>query len=182
MLVFVFFIMYEMRKIHCVASLNKRISMRAKALCLTLSLLLAQSASAADVPPVIKTFYANFSVPPSAPNAELIAATTTEDWQSCSAEDKCRGRDVSAKVFAGFAKAVPNMKHEIKDVAVMGDRIVVRGLLSGTPSGDFFGVPHTGRSFSIMTIDIQEMRGNRIARTWHVEDWADATAQLRANK
>jgi hypothetical protein len=33
-----------------------------------------------------------------------------------------------------------------------------------------------------MTIDIQEMRGNRIARTWHMEDWPEALNQLRGNK
>nr|WP_315204452.1 ester cyclase [uncultured Albidiferax sp.] len=151
-----------------------------KPLCIAFTLLLTQAAHAADVPPVIKTFYANFSVPTAVPNAELIAAATTEDWQSCSADDKCRGRDASAKVFAGFAKAIPNMKHEIKDAVVTADRIVVRGELSGTPSGEFFGLPHTGRSFSITTIDIQEMRGNRIAKTWHVEDWVEALSQLRA--
>lgn len=156
--------------------------MLAKHLYLSFALLLAQTANAADVPANIKTFYANFSVPTAKPNAELIAATTTEDWQSCSADDQCRGRDVSAKVFAGFAKAIPNLKHEIKDIVVTGNRIVVRGALSGTPSGDLFGVPYTGRSFSITTIDIQEMRGDRIAKTWHVEDWADALAQLRATK
>jgi predicted ester cyclase len=156
--------------------------MLTKPLCLALTLFLAHSVNAADVPPIIKTFYTNFSVQTAIPNSELIAATTTEDWQSCSADDKCRGRDVSAKVFAGFGKAIPNLKHEIKDIVVTADRIVVRGLLSGTPSGEFFGVPHTGRSFSITTIDIQEMRGSRIAKTWHVEDWPEALSQLRASK
>ena len=154
--------------------------MFAKSLCLSLFILSAQAADATEVPPVIKTFYSNFNLPASAPNAELIAATTTEDWQSCSAAEKCRGRDASAKVFAGFAKAIPNMKNEIKDVVVAGDRIVVRGVVSGTPTGEFFGVPHTGRSFSVLAIDIHEMRGGRIARTWHVEDWAEALSQLRA--
>ena len=152
-------------------------------LCLAIILTLGnQSAYAAETPQAIKTFYANFSVPTPAPNAELIAASTTENWKSCSALDKCRGREESAKAFAGFAKAMPDLKHEITDIVVTADRIVVRGQLSGTPVGDFFGVPHSGRSFSIMTIDIQEMRGNRIAHTWHMEDWPEALNQLRGNK
>ncbi len=153
--------------------------MFAKIIGLSLLLLLGQTANAVEVPPFIKTFYANFTVPTPVPNAELIAASTTETWQSCSAAVHCRGRDESAKVFAGFAKALPNMKHEIKDVVVTADRIVVRGVVTGTPSGDFFGVAHTGRSFSVMAIDIHEMRDGRIARTWHVEDWAEAMSQLR---
>jgi steroid delta-isomerase-like uncharacterized protein len=151
-----------------------------KTLCFLLLIFSAQVAAAVEAPPVIKTFYANFSVPAPAPNMELILASTTEDWQSCSGPEHCRGRDASAKVFAGFADALPNMKHEIKDVVISGNRIVVRGMVSGTPKGDFFGVPHTGGSFSIMAIDVHEMRDGRIARTWHVENWAAALSQLRA--
>lgn len=156
--------------------------MSTKLLWLAAALLLSPTTHAKDVPDAIKTFYANFTVPTAQPNAKLIAASTTEDWVSCTADDKCRGREISAKVFAGFAQAIPNMKHEIKDIVVTKDRIVVRGQVTGTPSGEFFGVPYTGRSFSITAIDIQEMRGNRIAKTWHVEDWAEALSQLRAGK
>jgi len=158
------------------------ITMRIKTACLCFGLVLCHAAQALEVPAVIRTFYGNFSVPSPAPNAELIAATTTEDWKSCTTPDQCRDRDISSKVFAGFAKAIPNLKHEIKEVIVTSDRIVVRGALSGTPSGEFFGLPHTGRSFAISTIDVHEMRGDRIARTWHLEDWADALAQLRGAK
>jgi hypothetical protein len=111
-------------------------------LCLGIILTLGnQSAYAAETPQAIKTFYANFSVPTPAPNAELIAASTTEDWKSCSAQDKCRGREESSKAFSGFAKAIPDMRHEIKDIVVTADRIVVRGQLSGTPAGDFSACP-----------------------------------------
>nr|WP_295771608.1 ester cyclase [Rhodoferax sp.] len=151
-----------------------------KTLCLLFLMFSAQVATAVETPPAIKTFYANFSVPAPAPNMELIMSSTTEDWQSCSSPEHCRGRDASAKTFAGFAVAIPNMKHEIKDVVVSGNRVVVRGMVSGTPKGDFFGVPHTGRSFSVMAIDVHEMRDGRIARSWHVEDWAEALSQLRA--
>ena len=36
--------------------------------------------------------------------------------------------------------------------------------------------------FLIMTIDIQELRGNRIAHTWHMEDWPAALNQLQGKK
>jgi len=52
--------------------------------------------------------------------------------------------------------------------------------LTGTPSGEFYGVPHSGKSFKIMTVDIQTIKGGKIAKTYHVEDWASALNQLRA--
>jgi len=112
----------------------------------------------------------------------LLEQGTTEDWQSCSGEDSkdCRGRELSAKIFAGFGKAIPDMRHEIKEIIVVGDKVIVCGELTGTPSGEFFGVPHSGKSFKIMVVDIQTIRGGKIAKTYHVEDWASALNQLRA--
>jgi hypothetical protein len=36
--------------------------------------------------------------------------------------------------------------------------VIVRGEVTGTPAGDLFGVPHTGKTFKIMAIDIQTAR------------------------
>ena len=106
----------------------------------------------------------------------------TPDYQSCSGNlpSECRDRETMIKVFEGFAKSTPDMRFDIKDVLVSGDRVVVRGELTGTPAGDLFGVPHTGKSFRIMTIDIQTVRDGRIAKSFHSENWLSALGQLRA--
>jgi len=39
-------------------------------------------------------------------------------------------------VAGGFAKSIPDMKFEIKEVLVAGDRVIVRGEVTGTPAGD----------------------------------------------
>ena len=59
-------------------------------------------------------------------------------------------------------------------------RVVVRGEVSGTPAGDLFGVPHTGKSFKIMTVDIQTIKDGQITKTYHMENWLSALGQLRA--
>ena len=149
----------------------------------TSSVVIAQSAmTQAEARAVIAPLYANFTQPVKGEAKTLLERGTTDDWQSCSGDgpSECRGREVSAKVFEGFGKAVPDMKHEIKEIVVAGDKIIVRGELSGTPAGDFFGVPHSGKSFKIMALDVQTNKGGKIARTYHVEDWAAAINQLRA--
>jgi predicted ester cyclase len=57
--------------------------------------------------------------------------------------------------------------------------VIVRSEASGTPSGDFMGVPHSGRRFSIMTIDIHTVREERLVAAHHVEDWMGAVRQLK---
>lgn len=142
----------------------------------------AQSLTDAAARQIIAPLYANFTMPVRGDAKSLLEQATTVDWQSCSgtAEDECRGREASAKVFAGFGLAIPDMKHVVKEVIVSGDRIAVRGDLTGTPAGEFFGVPYTGKSFKIMALDVHTVRGGKIARTYHVEDWASALNQLRA--
>jgi hypothetical protein len=39
-------------------------------------------------------------------------------------------------------------------------------------------VPHTGKSFSIMSMDIHTIQGGHIQTTYHLEDWAGALRQL----
>lgn len=63
---------------------------------------------------------------------------------------------------------------------VDGDRVIVRGEATGTPAGPFFGVPHGGKSFRIMSIDIHTVKDGKLVTSYHVEDWATAMRQLSA--
>jgi predicted ester cyclase len=56
------------------------------------------------------------------------------------------------------------MKFEIREVLVAGDRVIVGGEVTGTPSGELFDVPHSGNSFRIMAVDIQTIRDG----TWKI--------------
>jgi hypothetical protein len=89
-------------------------------------------------------------------------------------------RETSIKVITGFAKSIPDMKFDVKEVFVLGDRAIIRGEVSGTPSGELFGAPHTGKSFKVMTIDIQTIRDGKMVKTYHLENWLGALQQLRA--
>lgn len=55
-------------------------------------------------------------------------------------------------------------------------RVVVRGHASGTPVGELFGVPPSGRRFEILSLDVHTVEDGRIVRTWHIEDWAARSA------
>ncbi|MDZ7812364.1 MAG: ester cyclase [Ideonella sp.] len=111
--------------------------------------------------------------------AKIFPQTTTADFQSCGANGSdCQGREPLAGQLGGIKKGLPDMKWEVLEVIAAGDRIIVRGQGSGTPAGPFFGVPYTGRSFKVMSIDIHTLRDGKIAYTHHLEDWAGAIRQL----
>ena len=142
----------------------------------------AQSLTEEQARAVIAPWYRLFNQPVNGDMRTLQEQVLTADYESCWGylPAECWGRDASIKVVGGFAKSIPDMRFEIKEVLVAGDRVVVRGEVTGTPAGDLFGVPHTGQSFRIMAIDIQTVQDGKIARTYHVENWVSALGQLRA--
>jgi len=142
----------------------------------------AQSLTEAQARAVIAPWYSLFNQPVQGDMKTLQEHVLTTDYESCWGylPGECWGRDASIKVVGGFAKSIPDMKFEIKEVLVAGERVIVRGEVTGTPAGDLFGVPHGGKSFRIMAIDIQTIRDGKIARTYHLENWLSALGQLRA--
>ena len=108
----------------------------------------------------------------------LIEQATLPDWTSCGGNDTCRRRDQVAAAIAGVEKAVPDLKWEIKELVVSGDRVIVRGEATGTPVGTFLGVAPSGASFRVMSIDVHTIKDGKIARSYHVEDWMGAVRQL----
>jgi ketosteroid isomerase-like protein len=142
----------------------------------------AQSLTEAQARAAIAPWYSLFNLPIRGDVKTLHEQVLTAEYESCGGylPTECWGRDASIKVVGNFANSIPDMKFEIKEVLVAGDRVIVRGEVSGTPAGDLFGVPHTGKSFRIMAIDIQTIKDGKIARTYHLENWLSALGQLRA--
>src|SRR6266852_5820992 len=142
-----------------------------------------QELNEAQARAVIAPWYGLFNQPVA---AEVVKAVHEQllspDYQSCWGvlPGECWGREQSMKVVGNFARSIPDMKFDIKEVLVSGNRVIVRGEVSGTPSGDLFGVPHTGKSFRIMAIDIQTIRDGKMVQTYHLENWLSALGQLRA--
>ena len=130
----------------------------------------------------IAPWYSLFNVASRGDVKAIQEQILTEDYQSCSGylPGECWGRDTSIKVVANFANTIPDMKFDIKEMLVAGDRVIVRGEVTGTPSGELFGVPHSGKSFRMMAVDIQTIKDGRIAKTFHMENWLSALGQLRA--
>jgi ketosteroid isomerase-like protein len=131
---------------------------------------------------LIAPWYSLFNIATRGDVRAIQEAALTEDYESCAGylPGECWGRETSIKVVSNFASTIPDMKFEIREVLVAGDRVIVRGEVTGTPSGELFGVPHGGKSFRILAVDIQTIRDGKIAKTFHMENWLSAIGQLRA--
>jgi len=144
----------------------------------------AQGLTEVQAQAVIAPWYSLFNVATRGDVKAIQEQVLTTDYESCSGylPGECWGRDISIKVVGNFAKSIPDMTFEIRETLVVGDRVIVRGEVTGTPAGELFGVPHTGKSFKIMTVDIQTIKDGKIAKTYHLENWLSALGQLRAKQ
>ncbi|HMI57769.1 MAG TPA: nuclear transport factor 2 family protein [Gemmatimonadaceae bacterium] len=122
------------------------------------------------------------------PHRESVAAVhdrvVTPDYTSCTGDGPgdCWDKQKSIQVITSFETSIPDMKFEIKEQFAENDRVIVRGEVSGTPSGDLFGglIPNSGKRFRVMTIDIHTIESGRIRKTYHMENWFAAMVQLRS--
>jgi len=109
----------------------------------------------------------------------LLANATNPDYRSCSTNSDCLSRDQLARVFTALGKIIPDLHWTIKDIWTSGNRIVVRGEATGTPTGELFGVKPTGKSFKTISIDMFTVRDGRLATAYHVENWMAAMEQIK---
>ena len=142
-------------------------------------LALPASASAGDKA-TVQAFYDFLSNPGSEAHAAKFKASTDANWESIgNYAGKNKTREQLIGQMGGFAKLIPDLNWEVKEMIRQGNRIVVRGRATGTPVGPLFGVDGKGKSFEIMSIDIHTIKGGKITRSYHVEDWAGALRQLK---
>lgn len=128
---------------------------------------------------LIAPFYDALNTPSSRDVRALVESVADPDWRSFSGEGVSKGREEFIQQVMGFGKAIPNLCWDVRQVITDGEHIVVRSEARGTPAGDFMGVPHGGRSFAVMAIDVHTVSNGRLIRAHHVEDWASALRQLK---
>lgn len=143
------------------------------------AILMTVTTVVADDKEAVAVFYELLSDPGSTELASAFQDITHESWESIgnyTGENK--SRDGFLGQMSGFAQLMPDLEWAPQAIHQDGNVIIVRSRATGTPVAPFLGVDGNGRSFDILTIDIHELEDGKIARTYHVEDWATALNQL----
>lgn len=140
----------------------------------------AQSVTLAQAQALLTPFYGALDQPATKDTRALVEKALAPDWKSYSNENDFKGREAFIAMVSGLAKTVPDMRWEVKEMLLSGNRVIVRSMASGTPQGQFMGMPAAGnKSFSIMAIDIHTIVDGKAVVAHHVEDWAAAMRQLK---
>ena len=74
----------------------------------------------------------------------------------------------------------PDFALAIDDTVAQGDRVTVRMTFTGTHQGGFYGMPASGKSFSISAIAIARLVDGKIAEWWQIGDTLGLLRQIGA--
>jgi len=73
---------------------------------------------------------------------------------------------------------MPDFHTEIQDLVAEGDKVVARVIMTGTHTGDFYGIPPTGKHVSFTGMYIARIADGKIAEHWGEEDGVSLLQQL----
>ena len=74
--------------------------------------------------------------------------------------------------------AFPDWQEEILDIVAEGDKVVTRLRGTGTQTGEFQGIPPTGNTMQIESVNIDRIVDGKIAERWLLSDMLGALTQL----
>ncbi len=129
---------------------------------------------------IVAPLYEALNEPGKKDVSALLAQAAHADYKSYHTNEDFLTRDQLAEVFKGMGASIPDLHWEILDIMTIGDQVVVRGEATGTPTGEFWGAPPTGKSFKTMAIDVFTVRDGKLAKAFHIENWTTALQQIKA--
>ena len=81
-------------------------------------------------------------------------------------------------IIAEMRRGIPDLNYEIKDLVVTREKAVARVLMTGTHTGELWGIKPTGKKIHVNQINIEHFRNGRIAEHWRVTEELNLMKQL----
>ena len=81
-------------------------------------------------------------------------------------------------ILGAIRQGFPDHDAQVVHMVAEGDLVATHKTFTGTNTGEFFGMPPTGRRATIRVMDFVRYHDGRIAEHWNIVDLAGLTAQL----
>lgn len=81
-----------------------------------------------------------------------------------------QGVEAFKQALSLYFTAFPDLRITIEDMIAEGDRVVVRFTYRGTHTGDFMGIPPTGKQVAVPEIGIMRVVNGKVREEWVNQD------------
>jgi steroid delta-isomerase-like uncharacterized protein len=88
------------------------------------------------------------------------------------------GRAGLRDVLAGMNAAFPDIRWDVRDTLVEGDRVATLSFWSGTHQGQFMGIPPTGRTVTVEAWTLDRYTGGQLTESRIIMDVVGLLSQL----
>ena len=88
------------------------------------------------------------------------------------------GREGFKQAVRMVHAAFPDIRYTFDDMVAEGDRVATRWTLRGTQTGDFLGMPPTGKPVAVTGINVLRFAGGQIVECWETWDRLGLMQQL----
>lgn len=83
-------------------------------------------------------------------------------------------KEFNVSLFNGF----PDIYQTIEDVIAEGDQVVYRTTIKGTHTGEFLGIPPTGKSCKVNDFTLLRIANSKIVEWWYETNLLEVMEQL----
>ena len=123
----------------------------------------------------VETFYRAFSDK----NPDLVDEVLAPTWDDIPlAPGQAPGPEGIKPIIRSVMQAFPDIQITVHDMIQEPGRIGVRAEITGTHQGEIFGIAPTAKKVSFRLHDFHTLDGQRVTKTWHMEDWFGLFLQL----
>ena len=107
---------------------------------------------------------------------EIIAADYLN--HSASIADPRPGPEDLKPIVRAMRAAITGLNYQILDMVIAPDKAAVYLRVTGTHTGDLFGIPATGKRIDVRQMQIEWVRDGRIWQHWRITDELALLRQL----
>ncbi len=104
-------------------------------------------------------------------NLAAVDQLAASDFVIYMPSQEIRGRAGTKQYVSALRTGFPDIHFAIEDQVSEGDRVVTRWIASGTHTGDFQGIPPTGKQVRLTGTDIDRIANGKAVECWsHVDE------------
>jgi steroid delta-isomerase-like uncharacterized protein len=89
-----------------------------------------------------------------------------------------QGIEAFKQFTSAFFTAFPDLQTTIEDLIAEGDKVAVRQTWRGTHTGNFQGIPPTGKQVTFSSLEVYRVIGGKLAEEWVELDMLGLLQQL----
>jgi steroid delta-isomerase-like uncharacterized protein len=98
-------------------------------------------------------------------NPDLVDEFVAEDYVNHNAF-VADGPEANRQFWRAFLAALPDVSASMEDLIISGDRVVGRFVYRGTHRGEFMGIPASGSTVEMRSIDIWRVKDGMFVEHW----------------